>query len=134
MNTFITPFADLLLEAEEIDIFLNITASDNIQEIVERGSDLAVYIARTGKMLADAKYWQDIAMNDAVSQEIRRLATEAALPALVTGKMIDAKCKDQNYLVTWVERLNRTATHQLEWCRTLISKAKEEWKYTGHAT
>ena len=43
-------------EAQEIQEFLEITMSDNPQEVIERGNDLQVYMARTGKMLADAKY------------------------------------------------------------------------------
>ena len=34
--------------------------------------------------------------------------------------------KEEQYLVDWCERINRTATHQLEWCRTLIAKARAE--------
>lgn len=28
--------------------------------------------------------------------------------------------------MNWAERSNRSCTHQLEWCRTIISKAKAE--------
>ena len=54
-NIIITPFARLIDECREIDAYMGVTPSDNIEEIVERGNDLIVYISRTGKMLADAK-------------------------------------------------------------------------------
>lgn len=43
-------------EAQQIQEFLEITMSDNPQEVIERGNDLQVYMERTGKLLADAKY------------------------------------------------------------------------------
>ena len=51
----ITPYNDLYSEAKDIQSFAEITAGDNPQEIAERITDCGVYIARTGKMLADAK-------------------------------------------------------------------------------
>ena len=98
MNLNITPIDKISNELAAIDSYLNITMSEEVQEAVLRGNDLAVYIARTGKLLADAK----------------------------VNAIIDSLCKDEQYLVDWCERLNRTATHQLEWCRTVISKAKAE--------
>ena len=45
----------LIKECEEIQSFLEITMSDDSVEVIGRGCDLASYMARTGKMLADAK-------------------------------------------------------------------------------
>ena len=56
MNLNITPTDKISEELAAIDAFLNITMSEDVQEAVLRGNDLAVYIARTGKLLADAKY------------------------------------------------------------------------------
>ena len=56
MNLNITPIDKIAEELESIDSFLNITMSEDVQEAVMRGNDLAVYIARTGKLLVDAKH------------------------------------------------------------------------------
>lgn len=56
MNLNITPVENIVTELSSIDAFLNITMSEQIEEAILRGNDLAVYIARTGKLLADAKY------------------------------------------------------------------------------
>lgn len=56
MNLNITPIDKISNELAAIDSYLNITMSEEVQEAVLRGNDLAVYIARTGKLLADAKY------------------------------------------------------------------------------
>ena len=42
-------------EIKEISDYLNITCSNNPQEIQERISTIMVYMMRTGEMLADAK-------------------------------------------------------------------------------
>ncbi len=115
-------------EAKEIDSFLNITCSDNPEEVIERGNDLAVYISRTGKMLADAKYWKDKALTESI---IRELGRQAGCPASVLKQLVDAACKRENYLVNWIERLNKAATHQLDWLRSVLSKAKEELRLSG---
>ncbi len=36
--------------------------SEDVAEAVQRGNDLAVYVARSGKLLADSKYWLNEAM------------------------------------------------------------------------
>ena len=63
MNLNITPTDKISKELAAIDAFLNITMSEDVQEAVLRGNDLAVYIARTGKLLADAKYHLNITGN-----------------------------------------------------------------------
>ena len=124
-NLIITPFARLIDECREIDAYMGVTPSDNIEEIVERGNDLIVYIARTGKMLADAKYHLN-AMRKAEIMEIIKLIVPEKLSAKVQNALIDSVAREQQYIVDWADRLNRTAVHQLDWCRTIISKAKAE--------
>ena len=50
MNLNITPIDKISNELAAIDSYLNITMSEEVQEAVLRGNDLAVYIARTGKL------------------------------------------------------------------------------------
>ena len=42
MNLLITPKEQILAELQNIDSFLNITMSENAEEAVQRGNDLAV--------------------------------------------------------------------------------------------
>lgn len=118
-------------EAREIQNFLDITTGDDPTEVTHRGNDLAVYISRTGKMLADAKIHKDRRFRSEVMQQLKQSARSLELPASVLNDLIKASCENENYLVNWIERLNRTATHQLDWCRTLISKAKEEMRLSN---
>ena len=129
-NIIITPFARLIDECREIDAYMGITPSDNIEEIVERGNDLIVYISRTGKMLADAKYHLNV-IRKAEIMDILKIIIPEKLSAKVQNALIDSVAREQQYLVDWCERLNRAAVHQLDWCRTVISKSKTEMQYLG---
>jgi hypothetical protein len=115
-------------EAQKIQDFLEITMSDSSAEVVNRGNDLVVYIARTGEMLAQAKLALNEAMKNEAMQVIKDFIIDKKLSAKVQNALIDGLCKEQKYMVDWLDRLNTTCTHQLDWCRTLVSKNKEEMK------
>lgn len=131
MNILITDKEQILAELTNIDQFLNITMSEQADEAVQRGNDLAVHMARTGKLLADGKYWLNEAMKAEVMQTLRDTAKDSKASAKAVNALIDSLCREERYLVDWCERCNRTATHQLAWCVTIISKAKEEMKMAG---
>lgn len=118
-------------EAQEIQEFMDILMSDDIQEATERGSQLAVYINRTGYMLAQAKRILDDSLRGELPGLIREILPEK-LSAKVQNAMVDSVCAEERELVNWIEQLNKTAKYQLEWCRTVISKIKEEMKYNNY--
>ena len=131
MNILITPKEQICKELTDIDSFLNITMSENAEEAVLRGNDLAVYVARSGKLLADAKYWLNEAMNSETMKTLAETAKNAKATATAINALVNSLCREERYLVDWCERCNRTATHQLSWCVTVISKTKEEMKMAG---
>lgn len=115
-------------ESQEIQDFLEITMSDNPQEVVERGNDLQVYMARTGKMLADAKLILNGQKRQETMNVVQEFIIDQKLSAKVQNALIDGLCKDAQYLVDWIDRLNAACTHQLDWCRSVNSKNKEEMR------
>lgn len=121
-------YEDLLKEAETIQSFLQITMNDNPGEVVERGNDLIVYMARTGQMLADARLLLNEAKQCEAMDVIRQFIIDQKLSAKVQNALIDGLARDKQYLVDWVDRLNATCTHQLDWCRSVVSKNKEEMR------
>jgi len=131
MNLNITPPEQILEELQQIDAFLNITMSEQVEEAVHRGNDLAVYIARSGKLLADAKYHLNQKMKSEVFETLEKTAKQAGATATAVNAIIKSLCKDEQYLVDWCDRVNRAATHQLDWARTIISKAKTEMQYSS---
>ena len=54
MNTLITKIEDIKFELEAIQQFLEISISEDMSEVEQRGNELTVYMARSGKLLADA--------------------------------------------------------------------------------
>ena len=131
MNTLITKIEDIKFELEAIQQFLEISISEDMNEVEQRGNELTVYMARSGKLLADAKYHRDEKLNSAIVEELKKILQLALSTA---NKYIDALTKEENYLVSWSERVNRTCTHQIDWCRTLISKAKEEMRVSSYGS
>ena len=126
MNLSPTLPDQILKELIAIDEFLNITSSEQIEEVVARGNDLAVYISRSGKLLADAKHHLNVKMKSEVFDTLKETGKQAGATSKAINKIIDSLCANEQYLVNWADRINRAATHQLEWSRTLVSKAKAE--------
>ena len=131
MNTLITKIEDIKFELEAIQQFLEISISEDMNEVEQRGNELTVYMARSGKLLADAKYHRDEKLNSAIVEELKKILQLAPSTA---NKYIDALTKEENYLVSGSERVNRTCTHQIDWCRTLISNAKEEMRVSSYGS
>lgn len=132
MNLNITSPSQIAEELEEIDAFLNVTMSEQPEEAVQRGNDLAVYMARSGKLLADAKYHLNEKLKDEVFETIREAGKQAKTTATAVNAIIKSLCKEEQYLVDWCERVNRTTTHQLDWARSVLSKARAEMQYMGN--
>ena len=127
MNLIISTPDNLNEEATQIQSDLDVTQSEDANEAQERGNMLAAYISRTGKMLADAKYHLNAKKKSDIMETLVDVAKRTPnASSTVVNELIKSLCKEEQYLVDWIERLNKTATHQLEWCRTVISKAKAE--------
>lgn len=116
----------IIEECNHIQAYLEISMSEDPAEAQERGKELAVYMARTGKMLADAKQ----ALNERKSSDIitilKKAAKEAKATSTAVNELVKSACKEEQYLVDWIERLNRTCTHQLDFCRSLMANARAE--------
>lgn len=123
MDDLITSMSQITVELQNIQNFIEETMSEDPNEAVLRGNDLSVYMARTGKLLADAKYHRDKKLRSEIVSQIKEMVKLA--PSVAT-KFTDTLVERESYLMNWAERSNRSCTHQLEWCRTIISKAKAE--------
>lgn len=112
-------------EINEISDYLNITCSNNPQEIQERISVIMVYMMRTGELLADAKKILRRKKSDEIQNTIIRIAKENCLSAKVQNALLDSIAEDEAFLVDRLDRLNASCTHQLDALRTLLSFEKE---------
>ena len=116
----------LCKEAQEIQSYLEITMSDNPQEVIDRGNVLMAYLARTSQMLADAKRIVNKKRRAEAMQLVKELLADQKLSAKVQNAFIDSLCADEQHLVDWIERMNAACTHQMDWCRSIVSKNKAE--------
>lgn len=120
------------VECETIQANLEAPISEQVQLVIERGSELSVIIARTGYMLALSKQSLNDKMQSEVMTALKKIAKETPFATSRTvNALIDSLCREEQFMVDWIERLNRTATHQLDWCRTLVSKAKQDMYYSS---
>lgn len=117
------PLIPMIHEIEEMQSFLETTASDNPKELIERLTDINVYLARSGKLLADAKAFQDEVTANVYVSHIEFLSH---VPATVAIKFVAAQSVTANQLVTWLDRINRTLVHAGDNIRTQISFAKQD--------
>ena len=112
-------------EIKEISDYLNITYSNNPQEIQERISTIMVYMMRTGEMLADAKKMLRRKKSDEIQNTIIQIAKENCLSAKIQNALLESIAEDEAFLVDRLDRLNASCVHQLDALRTLLSFEKE---------
>jgi hypothetical protein len=126
----ITSIDELTKEATNIQGFLEITISDNIEEAKQRATDLSVYNARLGKMLADAKYHLNAKMTSEIMDIIKMQGKQSGASSTAINKLVNACCKEEQYIADWTERLSRSTVHQLDLIRSLMSYEKEMMRMT----
>lgn len=137
MHDFITPKPKLEQEALAINVFLQTeleTSASDLQshgdEIEEKGNQVAVYMARTGAMLADAKYHLNESLRSDILVTLIEQMKGTYLSASAQKEFIRSACTYETWLVDYIERLNRTCTHFGDWYRSLLSKYKEELNHS----
>jgi hypothetical protein len=83
------------------------------------------YVACSGEMLAQAKKLLRTKKTSEIQKTILAIAKESCLSASVQNALLDSICEEENYLVDFIERINRTCVHQLDGVRSLLSYEKE---------
>lgn len=116
----------MIKEIQGIQSFLEITCSDNHEEISSRIRDLSAYLARTAYLLQEAKYNLRRKKASEISDIIVQIAKEQYLSAKAQNALVDSIAADEHRLVDWLDRLNATCTHQIDALRSLLSFEKEQ--------
>jgi len=124
-----TTLENLETEITNIYQFLTSDIPDDLSVLPEIGSSLANFISRTGQMLADAKYYQNCAIKNAIRDN-----EQGKMNTSIYNQFIKTSCTREAYIVDLCERCNASATHSLDWVRTLISKGKEEMRLSNMQT
>ena len=120
---------DLTTEAANIQAYLDITTSNDPIELTERLSALMTYMSRSGEMLAKAKKMLRTKKTSEINKTIIAIAKQEHLSASVQNALLDSICEEESYLVDWIDRINRTCTHQIDGIRSLLSYVKEEMRF-----
>ncbi len=110
-------------ECLEMQVFLEITTSDNPEELVNRLSTINVYMARSGFLLAEATRERDLQRTKAVLDH-----KHLGLSPSVFNSFIKSATPEAEYYVVWLDRLNRALVHAGDNIRTQISFVKEDMK------
>ena len=131
MELHITPKEQILRELEVIQACEEETISEEVSKVIEYGQTLAPYISRSGKLLVDAKHHLNTRMKEDTFDALRKTAKQGGATAKAINAIVDSLCAEERYLVDFAERVNRCGVHRLDWCRTLISKAKEDMRLSG---
>ena len=117
----------MLDECKTMQEYLEQKPSDNPDELTERLAMLSVYMARSGDMLAQAKYLQDEMRNKVFDEKNFEITT---MSPTIASKFIESQTGECNFLVNWLDRINRSCVHQADSLRTIFSYVKENLKMT----
>lgn len=109
----------------EMQEYLESPVGKEPSELLERIEYLMIMIAKSGQLLAEAKLKQDTIINNGLLQAVMEELDKRLSPSLIT-KFVNSNAKEANYLVNWADRINASATHQLDAIRTIVSYRKAE--------
>lgn len=117
-------------EAQQIQDYLDITCSENPEEVLERIRAIMPFISRTAFMLAEAKKALRRKKASEISNTIINIAKVQCLSAKVQNTLIDSIAEEEAYFVDWLDRLNAAATHQVDALRSILSFERENLRIT----
>jgi len=91
----------------------------------ERLNQLCSLVATSGKALSDAKWHKNKAIKNSILKALSDTKV-LSLPTSTLNELIKADAHDLNYLVDFIEQIDKDFKYQIEALRTLISLAKTE--------
>lgn len=113
-------------ELEEMQSFLEAEYSaDNGAQVQDRFDSLGAYMARSGKLKADAEYHHNSLVESSIMDALKK-GYEDRLSASTINKFVEAAARNYKYLLTWADRINRTCTHQHDGLRSVMSTLRSE--------
>lgn len=122
----------LIEEAKVIQAYVeekaDLASPDDVQG---RLVELMSYMARTGEMLAQAKYHLRKKKTEKIAETISMLAKELNLSAKTQNAYVDSIAERENYAVDKLDRLNASITHQVDALRSVLSYMKEELRQSN---
>lgn len=116
---------EILASAKKMQQYLEEKPGSEPNELIERAENLTVLIAKSGKLMADAKHLQESVINGAILDSLQKAYEERLSPSTI-NLFVKTAARDFNYVVNFLDRINATATHSLEAVRSILSYRKSE--------
>lgn len=121
MNTI----EQLTERATKMQEYLEKAVPSEPNDIIDRLTYLTQMVAISGQLLAEAKRYQDEIINGAIMEALQKAYEERLSPSTI-NKFVTTAAREQNYLVNWIDRINASATHQIDGLRSILSYRKAE--------
>jgi hypothetical protein len=104
-----------------------------INYCLERLSYLSGIHSRTGYLLANAKKNLRIVKDDQLNTHLNK-TREKFLSSKIQNALLEGFAIEETYYVELLEKMNFACSQQMDVCRTIISKEKEEMRFAGIST
>lgn len=111
-------------EIKEMQEYLEIETSDDPNEICERMRVIGVYMARSSRLLAEAKAHRRKAERDVFAS----LTEFGNMPANTLKKYLEVCAYEWYEIEDALENLYKTCVHALDSLRSLLSYTKEDMR------
>ena len=118
-----------LKEIEELQLFLESDPPTEPQAMSIRLSELSVRMARSSYLLKKKKKKQK-------KKQKKTTHNKDLIPLApcVQKEILKSACAEENKIVNWLDRINRTCVHQSDNLRTQLSFEKEQIRQMGYNT
>ena len=113
-------------EIKQMQEFLEIEVSEDPNEICERMRTINVYMARSSRLLAEAKAHRRKAERDTIAA----LPDFPTMPANTLKKYLEVCSYEWYEIEDALENLYKTCVHQVDSLRSLLSFSKEDLRLT----
>lgn len=120
------PKEQLQIKADKMNAYLQTRASSEPQDIIDRIELLAIMISESGGLLAEANYHRDTIIHSSIMNAVKEGYAEKLTPTAL-NKLVSSLAKEENYLAKVFDRINASATHQLDGLRSVLSYRKQEF-------
>ncbi len=101
-----------------------------INHCLERLSYLSGIHSRTGYLLANAKKNMRLVKESQLNTYLSK-TNERYLSSKIQNALLEGIAIEETYYVELLEKMNVACSQQMDVCRTIISKEKEEMRFAG---
>lgn len=113
-------------KADAMNAYLEKPFGSEPNDLIGRMEFLGIMIAQSGKLLAEAGYIKDTIIHSEIMKAVKEGYAETLTPTAL-NKLISSLAKEENKLVMLFDRINSTASKQLDSMRSVLSYRKAEF-------